>query len=187
MTRLLRCPHCTKVTVLPGPRGYAGWCTRCRALVDLDESVAQAKLTRRELILIWLSVAGNVAQVIQTGIAIHDHRLPKPRGASIARVVTEKVMISGSISVSMTGVAAVSAVGTVTVIQQPTSLAAAAKAGIALAVLVAGPVGVRKAFWQIRVHPKKLAEVPAGRLRWKLLRLPKAPDSGPFSGMVFES
>jgi hypothetical protein len=44
------------------------------------------KLTRRELILISLSVAGNVAQVIQTGISIHDHQQPKPPVTSIARL-----------------------------------------------------------------------------------------------------
>ena len=134
------------------------------------------KVTRREWLLQWLQITANVAQVIGTGIVIGDHLRPKPSVTSIARVVTEKVMISGSMIVRMTGVAAVSAVGTVTVIQQPTSLMAAAKTGIALPVLVAAPVDVRRALWQIRVHPKKLAEVPAGRLRWNQLRFPNTPE-----------
>jgi hypothetical protein len=121
------------------------------------------KLTRRE----WLQMTANVAQVIGTGILIDDHLRPKPPVTSIARVVDLSVRMTGTST--MIANATVTASGTETA--QPAPLESASFAPMASA-----PIEVRRAVWQMHIHPKRLAEVPAGRLRWNQLRFPKAPE-----------
>jgi hypothetical protein len=127
----------------------------------------RSKLTRRE----WLEVAAHVAQVVGTGVLIFDHVRPKPTATAVEIRVGDKSKVTGSLSVKITGVATVTASGTVTV--QPASLDAA---GFASTVVAVPPIELRRALWHMRVHPKGLAEVPAGRLRWNQLRFPKARD-----------
>jgi hypothetical protein len=134
-------------------------------------------------------VSGSINNLFQ----IYDHLHTKPTFIPIYRVVINEpsVAVTESVSVRITGVAAMSAVGTLTasgtVTAQPASLEATGSAptdvvgpaestGMASSVIAAAPVDVRKLLWQMHAHPKKLAEVPAGRLRWKLLRFPKASD-----------
>ncbi len=156
------------------PSRYNGFCgLHWHALIS-----NRPKLTRRELILISLSVAGNIAQVIQTGISIHDHHQPKPPVTSIARVVAdETVKVTESVRVRITGVAAImTAVGTVTASGTVTARPAPLDAAFAPAVMAAAPVDVRRAMWQMRVHPKRSADLAAGRLLWNQLQFPNAPD-----------
>ena len=171
-----RCEKCDR------PITNRRWCSSC-GLLAISQSTQRPKLTRREW-LIWLSVAGNVAQVIQTGISIHDHRHPKPPVTPIGRVVavelTAKVTASASLSASITGVAAIAASGTVTasgtVVAPPALLETSVKTSSGVRIPAAAPINVRRALWQMHVHPKRLPEVPAGRLRWKQLQFPNAPD-----------
>ena len=103
---------------------------------------------------------------INNSFQIYDHLRPKPPVTSVARVV--------NLSVEITGVATMSAVGTLTASKTVTAQGAPMESA-SFTAAAAVPIDVRRAAWQMRVHPKRLAEVAAGRLRWNQLRFPKAP------------
>lgn len=126
-------------------------------------------LTRRE----WLQITANVAQVIGTGILIRNQLGPTPPTSATEIRVGDKVTTADSASVTLVPFTASLSFTTSfsAVLVRP-----AAKASIAPRITVGAPIEARRALWQIRVHPKKLADVPAGRLLWNQLRFPYAPD-----------
>jgi len=125
------------------------------------------KLTRRQ----WLQITANVAQVIGTGILIRDHLRSKPPVTPIARVVADELAVKVTESVRVTIMPESASLHFAAGI--PTILVhTAAKTSISPRLPAGVPMDMRRSVWQMRLHPKRLAEVAAGRLRWSQLQFP---------------
>jgi hypothetical protein len=166
MSPIARCSNCHR------PLCNRSWCVHC-GLLFLCEPPDRQRLTRRE----WLQDTANIAQLITAGIVMYDRVRTKQRTAAIEIRAGDEITMTDSVNVTMPGVVALTGTGALTAIGTVAAQPASPDAvSFPPTVRVSGPVELRKALWQMRRHPKKLVEVPAGRLRWNQLRFPRAPD-----------